>query len=207
MARRLHDAPGTTLHLLVVATGPTHCAGIDLQSGTLVRAWAPVPLDQRLSPYDVVRATIAADDELVPDPAEPEAVALAGAPELAGRLTGRPAQRLLKPLLHPGNVALLGFHGPTVPFWERRPDHPSVAVADPKARVVVTVEQGDLWCHFQWTGKPLVLLCLDPRLRAALHRGRRSVASMRPGTLMVVALTPPVDGHCHKVVEALLPRR
>lgn len=199
--------PGTQLQLLVVSTGPAHCAGIDLDSGALVRAWSPSPVDPRLSPYDVVRVEVANDFDLVPDPAEPEAVALTGPPRLQGRLTGRAAHRLIKPLLHPPNGPLLGSHGPTVPFWERRPDHPSVAITAPRGQLVVTREQGGLWCHFQWASRPVVLMCQDPRLDATLHRHRRAAAVMRPGTLLVVALAPPEGGHCHKVVEALVPRR
>ena len=205
--RRLRDTPGTDLRLLVVSTGPRHCAGIDLDSGALVRAWSPAPVDQRISPYDVVRVTIAADDDLVPDPAEPEAVAVADAPQLEGRLTGRAAHRLVRPLLHPAKAPLLGFHGPSVPFWERTADHPSVALASPRGPLVVTVEQGALWCHFEWGGKPSVLPCLDPRLAASLSRQRRDHAYLSPGTLAVVTLSAPVDGHCHKVVEAVIPRR
>ena len=51
------------------------------------------------------------------------------------------------------------------------------------------------------------LACADPRLAASMRRMNRDTSSVRPGTRLVVALEPPVDGHCHKVVEALLPRR
>ncbi len=129
--RRLHDSPGTTLELMVVATGERHCAGIDLASGALVRGWSPIEVDQRLRPYDVVQVTVADNPDLLPDPAEPDAIVIAGPPRLSGHMSGGAARRLIRPLLHPENVPLLGFQGPTVPFWERRPDHPSVAVAQP----------------------------------------------------------------------------
>ncbi len=150
---------------------------------------------------------MADDPDLVPDPAQPEAVVIAGHPQPAGRLTGRPAQRLIRPLLHPENTPLLGSHGPTVPFWERRPDHPSVALAEPNAPLVVTAEPEGLWCHFPWDGRPQVLACTDPRLAASLHRARTTITAVRPGTRVVIALQPPVDGYCHKVVEAVVPRR
>lgn len=204
---RLRDAPGTTLRLLVVSTGARHCAGIDLESGAMVRAWAPGPVDQGLRPYDVVTVTINSDTDLVPDPSEPEAVALVAPPVYDSRVTGRAAKRLIRPLLHPGKGPLLGFHGPTVPFWERTPDHPSVALAEPPGGVVVSIERDQMWCHFQWSRRPVVLACQDPRLQTALlSRGRR-LARLRPGTLVVVALSPPVIGYCHKVVEAVIPRR
>jgi hypothetical protein len=144
---------------------------------------------------------------VVPDPAEPEALVIASPPVKAGQLSGRRAARLLRPLLHPERAPLLGFHGPTVPFWERRPDHPSVALAQSKGPVVATVEGGGLWCHFVWDGRPQVLACADPRLAASLHRLNRDYANLRPGTYVVVALEPPVGGQCHKVVEALIPHR
>jgi hypothetical protein len=204
---RLHDAPGTRLHLMVVATGRYHCAGIDLESGALVRAWCASPVDQRLGPYDVVAVTLTGDQDLVPDPSEPEALALEGQPRLAGRLTGRRARKLVRPLLHPEHAPLLGSHAPTVPFWERRPDHPSVALARPKGPVVVTMDDNGMWCHFVWAGKPLVMSCQDPRLAASLLRRGRAYAILRPGSRLVVALEPPVEGHCHKVVESIVPRR
>ncbi|HTT91971.1 MAG TPA: hypothetical protein VMF65_20620 [Acidimicrobiales bacterium] len=204
---RLDDSPGTTLRLMVVSTGNRHCGGIDLASGALVRAWTAYLVDQRLRPYDVVDVTVASDPDLLPDPSEPDAIVIGGPPKLSGRLKGRPAGRLIRPLLHPERAPLLGSYGATVPFWERSPDHPSVALARPKGPLVVTIEEGRLWCHFVWGGRPHVLACDDPRLAASLHRSGRTFAQMRPGAYIVVALTPPVDGHCYKVVEAVVPHR
>jgi len=204
---RLQDAPGTTLQLMVVSTGERYCAGVDMDSGALVRAWSLVPVDQRLRPYDLVEVVVGVDPDAVPDPAEPEAVVISGAPTPVGRVSGRRSLRLIRPLLHPEHGPLLGFHGPAVPFWERRPDQPSVAVVGPKGPIVATFEDGGTWCHFIWDGRPLVLACADPRLAASMRRMNRDTSSVRPGTRLVVALEPPVDGHCHKVVEALLPRR
>ncbi len=204
---RLHDAPGSALQLLVVSTGEKHCAGIDLASGALVRAWSAAPVDQRLRPYDVVEVTVAREPDLVADPSEPEAVVVSGPPKLAGRMTGRTARRLIRPLLHPQNTPLLGFHGPAIPFWERKPDHPSVALAEPQSGVVITLHEASLWCHFLWGGRPQVIGCVDPRLAGSLERIRSSHARMKPGGVLVVALSPPADGHCYKVVEAVVPRR
>ena len=78
-----------------------------------------------------------------------------------------------------------------MPFWERRPDHPSVAMAEPTTPLVVTAEAGPVWCHFAWGGRPQVLPCQDPRLAASLERSGRRYAEMRPGTRIVVALEPP----------------
>jgi hypothetical protein len=206
---RRQDAPGSTLELLVLSTGARHCVGVDLSSGALVRAWCagqPGP-DPRLCPYDVVEVTIAPGQDMLPDPSEPEAVAVAGPLKLRGRLRGRRAARLMRPLLHPPKAPLLGFWGPAIPFWERRADHPSVALAEPLGPLVVTSEEGNLWCHFEWAGRPHVLACTDSRLAAFLNRRGRSLATLRPGTYIVVALEPPLNGHCHKVVESVVPRR
>jgi hypothetical protein len=204
---RLHDEPGTVLRLLVVATGPRHCVGVDLESGALARAWSPGPLRPGTAPYDIVKVTLSGDEDLVPDPTEPEAVPLESPPEVDGHMSARAARRLIRPLLHPAKGALLGSHGATVPFWERSPDRPSVAVAEPPGGVLVTMDSGQLWCHFRWSCVPHVLACRDPRLEAALHKRGRRAARLRPGTLTVVALSPPLEGHCHKVIEAVLPRR
>jgi len=202
---RLADAPGTQLRLMVASTGEHHCAGIDLASGALVRAWSLQPVDQRLGPHDLVDVTIATDPDLVPDPTEPEAVVSAGPPAFVGRLTRRRALRLVRPLLHPEGVPLLGFNGPSVPFWERQPYHPSVAVAEPVGPVAVTLEPGGMWCHFAWGGRAQVLRCTDARLAASMHHLHKTLVSLAPGTQLVIALEPPVEGQCHKVVEALIP--
>jgi hypothetical protein len=204
---RMQDAPGTTLEIMVVSTGERHCAGIDVASGALVRAWSTAPVDQRLRPYDLVSVVVAGDPDVVPDPAEPEAVAIVEPPALVGRLTGRRAKRLIRPLLHPEHAPLLGFHGPTVPFWERRPDQPSVALAELKGPVTATLEDGGFWCHFVWDGRPQVLACADPRLAASMRRMGGDTVRVRQGMYLVVALEPPVEGQCHKVVEALVPHR
>lgn len=178
-----------------------------MDSGALVRAWSPEPVDQRLAPYDLAEIIVASNPDLVPDPSEPEALVTSGPPLPVGRLGGRRAAKLIRPLLHPENTPLLGFHGPAVPFWERRPDHPSVAVAKTSGPLVVTVEAGAMWCHFVWSARPQVLACSDPRLAASLERLGRDHANLKTGTYLVVALEPPVNGHCQKVIEAVVPRR
>jgi hypothetical protein len=194
---------------MVLAADDQHCAGIDRGTGVLVRAWFPGG-DQDgpprpLQAYDVVTVTVAGDDEVVPDPAEPEAVVLDGPPEPIGRLTGRRAERLLRPLLHPARAPLLSSHAPAIPFWERRADHPSIAVVEPAGPVTLHREGSWLGCRFQWLGTTRELPCLDRRLAAAMDRsGQRQLTAVRRARLLV-SLTPPIEGHCHKVVEALLP--
>lgn len=207
---RLEPEPGTILSLMVLAAGTSHCAGVDLDTGVLVRAWwdAPAPgaAGPPMRPFDVAEVVVAGDEDAVPDPSEPEALVLAGPPAPAGRVPGRRAERLLRPLLHPGHAPLLHSHGPTVPFWERRADHPSIALVEVPGGVHLHRERGYLGCRFVWRGTERELPCLDRRVAAAMDRdGRRHlVVDRRPRLL--VALTPPIDGHCHKVVEAVLPR-
>jgi len=76
---RVQMAAGVTLNLLVVAADGRQCAGVDMDSGALVRAWSPEP-GGRVNPYDVVEVTLDEDVDAVPDPAEPEAVMLVGPP-------------------------------------------------------------------------------------------------------------------------------
>jgi len=204
---RRTDTAGTELQLLVLAVDRDNCAGIDLASGALVRAWSPEPVDARLRAYDVVVATLdAANPDLVPDPTEPEAVGLTGAPQAVGRLGGRRVERYLRRLVHPPGQPLLGIAGPAVAFWARSSMYPSIAVVEPEGRAFMTRRGGRLACLFGWRGVQVQLPFLDRRVAAALARTGRTVTGSGKGERLVVALTPPIDGHCHKVVAGLLPR-
>lgn len=203
---RLTAEPGVSLELLVLAGNADHCAGVEISCGVLVRAWTPGPSERRLRPYDVVAVTLAADPEALPDPMEPEAVVLAAPPTPIGRLAGRRVEKLLRPLLHPADAPLLSSHAPAVPFWERRPDHPSIALVEPEGFVSLRREPGYLGCRFSWQGKDRELPCLDRRLAAEMDRSGRQRVVAEKRTRLLVSLTPPIDGHCHKVVEAVLPR-
>ena len=203
---RRSDTPGTTLELLVLASDGEQCAGIDLVSGALVRAWSPEPLDLELQPYDVVGATIDDAVDLLPDPSQPEAVPLVGPLDRVGRITGRRAERYLRPLLHPPGEPLLGSHGPAVPFWQRSADHPSIGIVEPEGPAVIRHRETGLTCLFGWRGMVVELPCLDQRLAQVLATAGRNRIESGKGERLLVALAPPVDGHCHKVVAGLLPR-
>lgn len=203
---RRSDTPGTNLEFLVLASEANHCDGIDLVSGALVRAWSPEPIDLDLRPYDVVGGVLGDTLDLLPDPSQPEAVALASSPERIGRITGRRVERYLRALVHPPGQPLLAIHGPAIPFWQRTADYPSIAVVEPEGPAVIRLRDGSLRCLMRWRGLPVELPCTDGRLaRAMAGRGRTRVDSGK-GERLLVALAPPVDGHCHKVVAALLPR-
>jgi len=203
---RVRVAAGAVLELLVVAADGHHCAGVDMDSGALVRAWSPSANGHRLQPYDVVQVTLDENTDVVPDPSEPEALALTAAPEPVGRLAGRKAERLIRPLLHPSGQALLGVSAAAVPFYERRSDHPSIGLVDPEGQILLRREGSFLACRFGWQGHQRELPCLDRRRAAEMDRAGMTRMAAAKGARLVVAFTPPINGRCHKVVEAVLPK-
>ena len=176
------------MQLLVLASGRQWCAAIDLATGGLVSAhWAGprAPLEQ----LTVAGGSLAGGPE-VPDPMRPEAITLAAAPEPAGRMSRRRAERLMRPLLHPETEHVLGFAGPAIPYWTLAGDRASVAVLGPRDRPVVVAGE----CRFRWRNAVHRLPVLPTALAACPLRPRR----------LVVTLSPPRAGHCYKVVAALL---
>jgi hypothetical protein len=198
---RVRVAAGATLRLLVVAADEFHCAGVDLESGALVRTWCAQAATERLRRLDVVEVTLDDDVDAIPDPAQPEAVALA-----APAQRGRACERLLRPLLHPQGQPLLGISATAIPFWQRSGDHPSIALVEPDGRILLRREGSYLSCAFPWQGHQRELPCLDRALAGHMDRKGRTRMTAGKGTRLVVALTPPLEGRCHKVVETVLPR-
>src|SRR5436190_24257709 len=84
---------GTRLRILVLATEPNGCVGVDLETGAFVRASHP-PSGELPSPLEIVTAEMTGGVE-PPDPARPEALELADVPERLGVLPIRRAERLL----------------------------------------------------------------------------------------------------------------
>jgi hypothetical protein len=203
---RVTVAPGAVLELLVLAADGSHCAGVDLASGALVRAWSPLPSPTPLRAYDVVAVTLADDADAVPDPWQPESLVLEGPPEPVRRMSGRRTERLLRALLHPTGQPLLGETSPAIPFWERRADHPSIALVEPEGRISLWRDGAYLSCRFAWLGHERELPCLDRGIAAMMDRSRRARMLAAKSDRLLVALTPPIDGRCHTVVEAVLPR-
>lgn len=191
---------------MVLAAGGMHCAGVDLSTGGLVRTWSPERNPVRLRPYDVVSAVLSGDFEAVPDPSQPEAVGVTAAPEPVGRMGGRQCERLIRPLLHPNTQPLLGVTSTVIPFWERSVDHPSIAVVEPEGDVMMTREAPYLSCRFPWQGHVRELPCLDLDLAEHMDRSGQTRLRAGKGRRIVIAITAPIEGRCHKVVEAVLPR-
>ncbi|MGH9276589.1 MAG: hypothetical protein ACRD12_00540, partial [Acidimicrobiales bacterium] len=133
-------------------------------------------------------------------------------PTRVGRLAPKKAQRLLAPLHHPPRLPLLGFHANAVPYWTLTGDRPSLALIDLRSDARLRRGPFGPECHFIWQGVLHELMLADPRLLAAIDDGlpppsRSEVQRLlgyRPRRLLVM-LTPPIDGYCHKAVGALLP--
>ena len=210
--RVLRDQPnlpvagGATLHLLVVSAADSHCAGVDLDTGAMVRTWAPSIPEVRIRPFDVVEVTCDAESDLVPDPFEPEGIGLTAAPVVVDHMGGRRAERLLRPLIHPEGENLLGICATAIPFWERSGAHPSIALVEPRGRVVLVRQPGYLGCRFTWQDHERELPCMDRALAGHMDRKGRTHMTAGKGDRLVMALTAPIEGRCHKVVETLLRR-
>jgi hypothetical protein len=150
------------------------------------------------------------------DPARPESHQVVAPASVAGFLGRRRARRLLRTLLAPPEPQLLGFAGPSWPYWELRGDRPSVAVVAPTRGPVVyrRAEDDAVWVRFGWhrtdnwlpLTDPLVISAVAESGRARLG-GRALAAALgfRPSYLVVV-VGRPQDGYCPKLVVAVLPR-
>lgn len=204
--------PGAELRMLVLAADARTCVGVDLESGAFVRASHPAATTG-FAAFDVVAAEIAGAVE-PPDAARPEALELAGPPEPVGHIPVRKAERLLAPLHHPPRLPLLGLASDAVPYWTLTGDSPSLALVELRNDPRVRWGQYGPECHFVWQDAPHELPLTDERLLAAIERHRLVRATRgeiarllgyRPRRLLVM-LTPPVEGYCHKTVAALLPR-
>lgn len=213
--------PGAVLDCLVLAPGPYEWVGIDLATGALVRARRPAPdgrppLGGGWRQFDIARFVLGTDDE-PPDPSRPEAIVCAEAPQRLGRLRRRAVRRVLRRLVPPERpgAALLGTHGPSIPFVDLDGSSPSVMlVAVAHRSLEVFAGPGEaVELAFAWSGARHQLPVHDPRLRAAalesqprpLSAGRLAAAAGGRVSVLVVGLGPVRGGHVPKVVLAALP--
>lgn len=222
--------PGAGLRLLVLDAGPTECAAIDLDSGAFVRGHWPVPdpaptqsgspgreeeLVQHpvLRPYCSAKAVIGIDDA-PPDPSRPEAVPFAGPPEPGRPLPHRKLRGYLEAMIAPTRMPLLGFLGPSIRFWQMSGTHPSLSLIRPTQGPQLLIDHGEVKARFEWDGLQHCLEVSNQLLcSAALAAGAprlsgdalAAVLGYRP-RYMLIALTRPRDGYCHKTVGAILPR-
>jgi hypothetical protein len=207
---------GAQLRLLVLATTRDDTTCVDLASGTVLRLRVPWPEDHEpdLAAFDVVEATLA-DDPETDDLAQPEAATGAGLPRQVGTLRGRKVRRMLERLAAPPDGQLLGFAGPSAPYWEFRGARPSVALVVPARgpQLIRRQADGSTWVRFGWNRDDVWLPVEDPRASRALDAARRerlagkdlaNALGYRPHYLLA-AVSRPHDGHCYKVCAAILP--
>jgi hypothetical protein len=214
---RIEVAGGATLTMLVLSCHLEDTTGIDLASGTLVRARVAWPEDHGpdLAPFDVV-AAILADDPERDDLAQPESVTVDGLPRHLGTLHGRRVRKLLHRLSAPVEEHVLGFPGTSAPYWEFRGFRPSLALVEPTKGPVLFRRDGDrsVWIRFGWGRSDNWLPVEDPRADRALDIARRdrlqgkdlaAALGFKPHYL-VASVSRPRAGHCYKTIRAVLPR-
>jgi hypothetical protein len=184
------------LRMLVLAPSSSECTGVDLATGALVRAQLPAGSGSSpLSPYDIARGRVVPD--VLDDLAPPESLSVAEPLSAVGRLTGRRAERYLRPLLHPRRRPLLGFTGPAIRYWDLDGRRPTVSLVTPAAGPDLVVRGDEMRCRFGWD-RHVHELPLDPP--------PAELGQLRKGKLrLVVALAPPRDGYCYKTVVSILP--
>jgi hypothetical protein len=210
--------PGEQLRCLVLAPGPDEWAAADIDSGALLRARpGAVPASAVAAgagALDLVEIVLADDGE-PPDPARPEAVALAGPPAPLGRLRPRQARRLLAGVVARSALRpLLGAVGPAISYADLDGTAPSIIVVEPSRGPELVSVDGRVWSTFRLAGKEERLPVVDARAAAlasslpgtvVTRQGAASMLGYEPRYL-VVALVPPVGGHARKAVIGLLPR-
>jgi hypothetical protein len=148
---RVPTAGGSTLHLLVLSSTREDTTVVDLATRTVMRVRVPWPPehDPDIGTFDVVEVTLADDPER-DDLAQPEATTVADLPRHVGTLRGRRLRKLLERLVASPDGPLLGFPGPSAPYWEFRGFRPSVALIEPtrKPQLIRRQADGTTWFRF-----------------------------------------------------------
>ena len=214
---RVPTAGGSTLHLLVLSSTKEDTTVVDLATRTVMRVRVPWPEGHEpdISTFDVVEVTLADDPER-DDLAQPEATTVADLPRHVGTLRGRHLRKLLRRLVASPDGPLLGFPGPSAPYWEFRGFLPSVALIEPTRRPQLIRRQADgsTWVRFGWDRDDVWLPVEDRNAARALDAARRERLSGKSlatalgfePQYLLVTVSPPRDGHCYKVCAAVLPR-
>lgn len=194
--------------LLVLAAGPAGAAAVDLEQARLVRV-VPSNTLPPLRAWDVIRAVVTPDDRF----AFSDTLAVQDIEHL-GRMRGRRLERVLRPLVHPDADHLLGGPGNAVAYWTLDLDRPSVALIEPAAGPVIErTGLASLRCRFRWRRLDHDLPLDDAGVHDSMDHPavNRLAGPTLARTLgwaphrLLVALTPPREGMCHKVVAGLLP--
>jgi hypothetical protein len=219
-ARRREKIPtsgGSTLHLLVLSSTLEDTTVVDLATRTVMRVRVPWPpgYEPDITAFDVVEVT-RADDPERDDLAQPEATTAADLPRHVGTLKGRPLRKLLRRMVPSPDGPLLGFPGPSAPYWEFRGFRPSVALIEPtrSPQLIRRQADGSTWVRFGWDRDDVWLPVEDRHAARALDAARRERLSGKSLSTalgfnpqyLLVTVSPPRDGHCYKVCAAVLPR-
>jgi hypothetical protein len=204
------NTPGSTLELMVLASGRRSCIGVDLDSGAFVRAIEPEsrPL---LKPFTVVRGRTVEPEYDRPE--QPELASFERPLLPVGAINARRAERFIRPLIHPKNRPLLGFFGSSTPWWEHAATGPSVAVVDVDRTLRANLTSDGLRARFVWNSGVHDLRLEDLRLLGQLDWVPENANAGLPLTQMlgfrpqriVVAISRPMNGYCSKVIAGLLP--
>jgi hypothetical protein len=209
-------AAGSTLHLLVLSSTVEDTTVVDLATRTILRVRVPWPEghDSDIERFDVVEVTLPDDPER-DDLAQPEATTVADLPRHVGTLRGRHLSKILRHLIASPDGPLLGFPGPSAPYWEFRGFRPSVALIEPTRRPQIIRRPADdsTWVRFGWD-RDDVWLPLEDRhathVLDATHQERLSGKSLATALgyepqYLLVTVSAPRNGHCYKVCSAVLP--
>jgi hypothetical protein len=214
---RVPTSGGSTLHLLVLSSTREDTTVVDLLTRTVMRIRVPWPDTHQpdIGPFDVVEVTLAPDPER-DDLAQPEATTVTDLPRLVGTLRGRQVRKLLRRMVASPEGPLLGFPGPSAPYWEFRGFRPSVALIEPTRRPQLIRRASDksTWVRFGWNRDDVWLPVEDRHAARALDAARRerlsgktlSTALGFEPQYLLVTVSPPRDGHCYKVCAAILPQ-
>jgi len=130
-------------------------------------------------------------------------------------MRGRKAEKLVRPLVYRGNGPLLGAATASVTYWTLGGASPSVSLVAPAAGPVVERDVDlRLRCRFRSGRRDHDLPLDDARLEERLSHP--TATRLSGGTLaralgwsperLVVALSPPSEGRCQKIVAGMVPR-
>jgi len=218
------DRPGSKLQMCVLAATSEVSAGIDLASGALTRVslagsvdGKSVFMDNGINPLDTVVATVASDDpEGVNDPSEPDNITIEALEIRRVPLRRRRLRKFLDALIPGSEQPLLGFHGPATSYWDRNGTQPSLTIIDVNGDMTIIrrSEHDPLIARFPWGPRLHELVIEDPLSQTVIPEGRygripgralEKSMGFKPSYL-VISLTKPRQGHCYKVVSAILPK-
>ncbi len=114
----------------------------------------------------------------------------------------------------PTRIPLLGFLGPSIRFWQMSGTHPSLSLVRPTLGPQLLIQGNVVRARFEWDGLEHNLVVTHKRTRSiALASGAPRLSGDALATVLgyhprylLIALTKPHDGYCHKALGAVLPK-